>query len=93
MIGTAHQIGGGHVVCMGEKRNAYRVLMCKPTVKKPLGRSRLRWKYNINTQLKETGWESMDWIDLAQDRDMWLVVVNTAMDLQVLLNVRNFLSS
>jgi hypothetical protein len=78
---------------MGEKRTAYRVLVCKPKVKKPLGRSRLRWKYNINTQLKEIGWESMDWIDLAQDRGKWLEVVNGAMNLQVLYHVRYFWSS
>ena len=80
------------MVHMGEKRNAYRVLVCKPKVKKPLGRSRLRWKYYINTQLTEIGWESMDWIDLSQDRDKWLEVVNAAMNLQVLYNVRNFCS-
>jgi len=77
---------------MGEKRSTYRVLVCKPKVKKPLGRSRLRWRYYINTQLKEIGWEDMDWIDLAQDKDKWLEVVNAAMNLQVLYNVRNFCS-
>jgi len=44
----------------------------------------------ILTQLKETGWESMDWIDLAQDKDKWLEVLNASMNLQVLYNVRNF---
>jgi hypothetical protein len=39
---------------------------------------------NIHTHLKELRWEDMDWIDLAQDRDMWCEVVNTAMNLQVL---------
>jgi hypothetical protein len=35
----------------------------------------------------------MDWIDLAQDRDRWRVLMNTAMNLQVPLNAGNFLTS
>jgi hypothetical protein len=31
--------------------------------------------------LKKTEWEGMDWIQLAQDRDQWWVVVNTVMNL------------
>jgi len=37
----------------------------KPQGKRPSGRSRHRWEDNINTDLKEIGWEDMDWIDLA----------------------------
>jgi hypothetical protein len=53
----------------GEKRNAYRILVGKPEGKRPLGRQRCRWVDNIKIGLRETGWDSMDWIDLAQDRD------------------------
>lgn len=72
------------MVHRGEKKNAYRILVCKPEVKKPLGRSRIRWKYYINIQLKEIGWESMDWTDVAQDKDKWLEDVNAAVNLQIL---------
>jgi hypothetical protein len=54
---------------MGEKRNAYRILVGKPEEKRPLGRPRLRWLDNIKMDLREIGWHDMDWIDLVQDRD------------------------
>jgi hypothetical protein len=50
---------------MGEKRNACRRLLGKPEGKRPLGRPRLRWVDNIKMGLKEVGWGSMDWIDMA----------------------------
>jgi hypothetical protein len=37
---------------------------------------------NINIDLKEIGWDGMDWIDLAQDRDQWRAVVNMVMKLR-----------
>jgi hypothetical protein len=45
---------------MEEKRNAYRILMGKPEVKRPLGRSRRRWVDNIIMDLREIGWDDMD---------------------------------
>jgi hypothetical protein len=48
----------------GEKRNACRILVGK----RPLGRPRHRWVDNIKIDLREIGWDCMDWIDLAQDR-------------------------
>jgi hypothetical protein len=33
--------------------------------------------------LREIGWDSMDWIDLAQDRDQWKALVNMVMNLRV----------
>jgi hypothetical protein len=50
---------------MREKRNAYRILAGKPERKRPLGRPRRRWVYNIKLVLIEIGWAGMDWIDLA----------------------------
>jgi len=58
-----------HVVHMGEKRNDYRVLGGTPERKRPIGRTMLRWKDNIKMDLKETGWVSMNWNNLVQDRD------------------------
>jgi hypothetical protein len=49
----------------------------------PLGRIRHRWEVNIKMDLKKIGWGGMDWIDLAQDRDRWRALVNTAMNLRV----------
>jgi hypothetical protein len=51
---------------MGENRNAYRILVGKPEGKKPLGRPRRRWVNNITIDLRETGWDGVDWIDLVQ---------------------------
>jgi hypothetical protein len=51
----------------GEKRNACRILVGNPEGKRPLGRSRRRWEDNIKMDLREIGWDGMDWIDL-----MWL---------------------
>jgi hypothetical protein len=58
----------GHVAQMGEKRNAYRLLVGKTEGKTPLGRPRRRWVDNIKMYLGEVGWCDVDWIGLAQDR-------------------------
>jgi hypothetical protein len=68
---------------MGEKRNSYRILVGKPEEKRPLGRARRRWVGSIKIDLREIGWDGMDWIDLAQDRDQWRTLVNTVMNLRV----------
>jgi hypothetical protein len=69
---------------MGEERNVYKVLMGKPEGKRPLERPRRRWEDGIRTDLREIGWGSVDWIQLAQDRDRWRALVNTVMNLRVL---------
>jgi hypothetical protein len=68
---------------MGEKRNAYRILVGKPERKIPLGRPRRRWANNIKIDLREIGWDGMNWMDMAQDRDRWMALVNTVMNLGV----------
>jgi hypothetical protein len=69
----------------GEKRNAYtsKILVGKPEGKRPLGRPRRRWVDNIQIDLREIGWDSRDWIDLAQDRDQWRALVNTVINIRV----------
>jgi hypothetical protein len=49
----------------GEKRNAYSILAGKPEGKIPRGRPRCRWMNNIKMDLREIGWDGMDWIDMA----------------------------
>jgi hypothetical protein len=79
MIKSRRMRWAGLVARMGEKRNAYRILMGKPEGKRPLGRLRRRWVENIKMGLRETGWDDMDWIDLAQDRNQWMALVNMVM--------------
>jgi hypothetical protein len=75
----------GHVAHMGEERNVYRVLVEKPERKRPLARPRCRWEDGIRMDLREIGCGSVDWIQLAQDRDRWRALVNTVMNIQVLV--------
>jgi hypothetical protein len=55
----------------------------KPGGKRPLGRPRCKWVDNIKIDLREIGWDGMDWIDLAQDRDQLRALWNTVMNLRV----------
>jgi hypothetical protein len=68
---------------MGEKRNAYRLLVGKPEGKRPLGRPRRMWVDNIRMDLGEMDWGDMDWIGLAQDRNSWRALVNSVLNLRV----------
>jgi hypothetical protein len=61
--------------------------------KKPLERPRLKWKDNIKMDLEEVGWGYMDWIDMAQDRDMWRELVNAVMNLRFPQDAGNLLTS
>jgi hypothetical protein len=73
---------------MGEKRNAHRIMVSKPS-----RRPRRSWGDNIKMNIREIGWGGLDCINLAQDRDQWRALVNTAMKLGVPSNVGKFLSS
>jgi hypothetical protein len=66
-----------------ERRNAYRIFVVKPEGKRPLGRPRRRWADNIKMDLREIGWDGVDWMDMAQDRDLWRALVNTILNLRV----------
>jgi hypothetical protein len=68
---------------LGEKKNAYRLLVGKPEVKRTLGRPRRRWVDNIRMDLVEVGWGDVDWIGLAQDRDRRRALVNSVINLRV----------
>jgi len=52
----------GHVACIGESRDVYRVLVGKPEGKRPFGRPRCRWQDNIKMNLWEVGaWIGSVW--------------------------------
>jgi hypothetical protein len=55
----------------------------KPEGKRPLGKSRYRWEDNIKKDLEEKVCRGMDWIELAEDRDIWRALVNAVMNLRV----------
>ena len=61
----------------------YRFLEAKPEGKRPLGRPRRRWVYNVRMDLQVVGCGYKDWIGLAQDRDRWRTLVSAVMNLQV----------
>jgi hypothetical protein len=83
MIKSRRMRWAEHVARMGEKRNAYRILVGKPEGRRPLRRPRRKWVDNIKIDLREIGWDGVDWVDLAQDRDHWRALVNTVMNLRI----------
>jgi hypothetical protein len=85
---------GGHVALRGEgiNNNGYRGLVGKPEGQRPLGRHRHRWE-DIKMHFNEIGWRSVDWIQLALNKEKWRVLVNKVMNLQFAQNVGNFMIS
>ena len=73
---------GGACGAYGEGRGVHRVLVGKSEGKRPLGRPRRRWEDNIKIDLQEVGGGG-DWMELAQDRDMWRALVNMVMNFRV----------
>jgi hypothetical protein len=69
---------------MGGKRKLYRILVGMPERKRLLGRpGRHRWEDNTKMYLREMGWDGVDWIDLAEDKDQWRALMNTVINLWV----------
>jgi hypothetical protein len=65
---------------MGKKRTA---LVGKSEGKRPLARPRCRWVDDIKMDLTDIGWDGVDWIHMAQERDQWRALVNTIMNFRV----------
>jgi len=68
---------------MGERKGSYKVLVGKLDGKRPLGSPRHRWEDNIKMDLQEAGCGDMDWIELAQYRDRWRVIIKALMNLRI----------
>jgi len=66
----------------GQIQVAYKVLVGRTDVKKPLGRTSRRWEYNIKMRVQQVGWRSMEWIDMAEDSESWWTFVNAVMNVQ-----------
>jgi hypothetical protein len=70
-------------VTSGNVKNAYEIVIGEPRRMKPFGKSSHIWEDNIRMDTREIGCESVDWIHLSQDRDLWRAVVNTVMNFRV----------
>jgi hypothetical protein len=68
---------------MGERMGGYRCLMGRSEEKTPLERRSVDWKDKIKMDFKDSGWGNMDWINLAQDREIWRAFVNVIMNLRL----------
>jgi hypothetical protein len=79
MVKSRRMRWAGQGARMGAKRNAYTIMVGK----RPLGRPRCRWVANIKMDLREIGWDDMNWINLPQDGDQWRAFVNTVMNFWV----------
>jgi hypothetical protein len=64
-------------------RNAHKILVGCPEEKLPLGRSGRGWEDNVKMDLRELGFEGVDWILLDQGRDQWRAVVSTVINPRV----------
>ena len=80
VIKSRRMIRAGHVAHMVEGRVVHKVLVGKREGKRPLGRPTRRWEYNIKMDIEEVGRGCGDWMELAQDRDMWRALVSTVMN-------------
>jgi hypothetical protein len=73
----------GHVVRMGDRKGVYRVLIGRPEGKRSLGRPRRRWEDHIKMDLRETGIDRVNWIQLTQDRVQWRACVKVVTNFRV----------
>jgi hypothetical protein len=82
MIKSRRMRWGGHVACMGDEKYI-QILVGKPEGKRPLRTPRHKWEDNTKINLREIGWEAVEWIYLDQNRDWWQPLVNMVMKFHV----------
>jgi hypothetical protein len=75
-MGGACSTNGGEEECIWDIGGQARR---KETTRK----TRRRWVDNIKMDLREIGWDGVNWIDMAQERDQWRALVNTVLNLRV----------
>ena len=68
---------------MQEGKRASKILIGKPTGKRPLGKPRRRWEDNIRMDLEGIGINAWNWVVSTQDRDYWKALMNAALNLRV----------
>jgi hypothetical protein len=73
----------GYVARVGEDRDVHRVLVGKSEGKRSLGRPSRRWEDNIKMDLQDVGGACGNWMELAEDRDRWRVLVGTVRKFRV----------
>jgi hypothetical protein len=78
-----HMIWVQHVARMVEMRNSYKILVQKPEGNRPLGRYKRRWEDNIKVDLEAVGWQGVNCVHVAQDKDRWRDLSNMVMNLHV----------
>jgi hypothetical protein len=78
---------------MREMKHAYSILVGKSEGKRPLRRPWHRREDNIRMDVREMGWEGVDWIHLVQERGQWRDLVKTVMIFWVPQKAGNFLTS
>jgi hypothetical protein len=74
---------GGSCSKHGRNEKRIHILDGKFETKRPLRRSRRRWKNNMNREIREIELVVLDWIHMAQARDHLLALLNTVMKLRV----------
>ena len=83
MIKSRRVRWAGHVAKMEEGRSTFKISTDTPIGKRPLGRPIRRLEDNIRMDSKEIFINTRNWVDSAQDRDYWRVLVNAALNLRV----------
>jgi hypothetical protein len=74
----------GHMARIGKGTGVYKVFVGEPEGKRPLGRPRSRWKYNIKMDLQQVGCGGLDWNDLARDKDSSQALLNAVLSIRAL---------